>query len=264
MVAGRNTGVMRGWWREITGLVMPADCAGCGVPRSVLCDGCRSELCGRPAWRAWPDPVPEGMPPVYTASWYAGPVRALLLAHKERGALGLAGPLGAALAGAVGTVGGVGAGRGVRAGSAPLLLVPVPSARWAVARRGHDAGRRLALAAAGALRGAGTAARVAAVLRQRRPVADQAGLDAGQRRLNVSGAMALPKGAGRLWSDGASVVLVDDLMTTGASLVEAARVVSGAGGRVVGAAVVAVTPRERGDFHAGRAKPELAGNARRS
>jgi orotate phosphoribosyltransferase len=39
--------------------------------------------------------------------------------------------------------------------------------------------------------------------------------------------------------DGAPVVLVDDLMTTGASLAEGARALAAAGGRLTGAAVVA-------------------------
>jgi orotate phosphoribosyltransferase len=45
-------------------------------------------------------------------------------------------------------------------------------------------------------------------------------------------------GSGRLLK-AAPVVLVDDLMTTGASLVAAARAVEAVGGRVAGAAVVA-------------------------
>ncbi|MBZ4324228.1 ComF family protein, partial [Streptomyces huiliensis] len=138
---------MRGWWQEIAGLVLPADCAGCGAARRVLCEECREELAGRSARRAWPDPVPAGLPPVYAAAWYADAVRSVLLAHKERGALALAEALGGALAGAVWRVGTSGARRGARGPDGPLLLVPVPSARRAVARRGHDPMRRLAVAA---------------------------------------------------------------------------------------------------------------------
>lgn len=230
---------MRGWWQEIAGLVLPADCAGCGLPRSVLCERCRGELYGHGPRRVRPDPEPVGLPPVHAAAPYAESVRSLLIAHKERGALALAKPLGGALAGAVLRAGRVHTGPGVRDRRGPLLLVPVPSARHAVAGRGHDAGRRVAWAAAGVLRGAGFPVRVAAVLRLRRAVADQSGLDARQRRLNVAGAMGVARGAERLWRQGEPVVLVDDLMTTGATLAEAARAVSGAGGPVVGAAVVA-------------------------
>ena len=122
-------------------------------------------------------------------------------------------------------------GRGARArrtwrrvGSrAPVVLVPVPSAPWAVRARGHDPARRIALAAAGELRRTGTPARVLAVLRQRRAVADQSGLNSRQRLDNLAGALEVPAGGARLLAGGGRVVLVDDLMTTGASLTEAAR-----------------------------------------
>ncbi|MFF4161362.1 ComF family protein [Streptomyces sp. NPDC001678] len=238
---------MRGWWQELAGLVAPVDCAGCGLPRSVLCEGCRAELGGRRAWRVRPDPVPPGLPSVYASARYEGGVRSALIAHKERGGLALAGPLGAALAGAVGAAGRPGAGWGARGWSGPLLLVPVPSARSAVAGRGHDAGRRVALAAARVLRGSGVPARVAAVLRLRRFVLDQSVLDARGRAANVAGAMETVRGAERLWRSGGPVVLVDDLMTTGASLAEAARAVTVGDGRVMAAAVIAAAPRAFGN-----------------
>ncbi|MGW3013927.1 ComF family protein [Streptomyces sp. NPDC001219] len=226
---------MQGVWRELAGLVLPVDCAGCGRPRTELCAECRRVLArdGRGARRVRPWPEPVGLPRVWAGAPYADEVRAVLLAHKERGALRLAGPLGAVLAGAV---------RGPRVGRGPLLLVPVPSTRRSVAERGHDPVRRIALAAAGELRRAGTVVRVLAVLRQRRPVADQAGLSARQRLANVAGALEVRAGAGRLLT-GQPAVLVDDLVTTGATLAEAARAVTAAGGRVAGAAVVAAPGR---------------------
>jgi predicted amidophosphoribosyltransferase len=240
---------MRGWWRELADLVLPAQCAGCGRGRTGLCDGCRAALGGSRPVRARPDPAPAGLPVVHAAAAYADEVRAVLLAHKERGALGLARPLGVALAGAaraaVGTAahGGGGGGGGGAPGRGPALtlLVPVPSSRRAVAARGHDATRRMALAAARELRRTGTAVQVAPVLRQRRTVADQSALSGPERWENLSGALAVVGGGARVL-EAAPVVLVDDLMTTGASLAAAAAAVGQAGGRVTGAAVVAATP----------------------
>ncbi len=115
-----HSGDVRGWWREVTGLVLPAACGGCGRPRTQLCGECAAELGSRPS-RVRPTPEPEGLPAVYAAAPYENAVRAVLLAHKERGALGLVGALGGALAGAVRE----GAGR--LRGEGPLLLVPMPS-----------------------------------------------------------------------------------------------------------------------------------------
>ncbi|MGW3496879.1 ComF family protein [Streptomyces sp. NPDC001020] len=242
---------MRGWWQDLTDLVLPAECGGCGRPRTVLCAECRAALHGRVPRRVRPTPEPAGLPVVHAAAPYEGAVRALILAHKERGALPLAGPLGTALAGAVRaglevavtrwSTEGSGAepfdGRAAarRAGScsavtwphgdrAPVLLVPVPSARRSVRARGHDPARRIALAAAGELRRTGTTARVVAVLRQRRTVADQSELSSRQRLANLAGALEVAGGAAGLLTGG-RIVLVDDLMTTGASLTEAARAV---------------------------------------
>ncbi len=88
--------------------------------------------------------------------------------------------------------------------------------------------RRIALAAAGELRRSGTPARVLGVLRQRRAVADQAELNSRQRLENLAGALTVAPGGARLLTEG-PVVLVDDVMTTGASMAEAARAVRAAG-----------------------------------
>jgi predicted amidophosphoribosyltransferase len=117
-----------------------------------------------------------------------------------------------------------------------VLLVPVPSSRRAVRARGHDPARRIALAAAGELRRTGTPARVLAVLRQQRAVADQSGLNSRQRLDNLAGALEVAAGGARLLAEADRVVLVDDLMTTGASLTEAARAVRAAEARVARAA----------------------------
>ncbi|MEV0966547.1 ComF family protein [Streptomyces sp. NPDC049910] len=207
---------MRWWWGEISGLVLPAVCAGCGHSRTPLCEDCAEELAGPPA-RARPCPEPADLPVVYSAARYEGAVRSVLLAHKERGALALARPLGAALAGAA--VAASLHGGGARE---PLLLVPVPSARRSVRARGHDPVRRIAVAAALALRRAGTYARAVPALRHSRRVADQSGLTARERLDNMAGALeAVPWGGRSL--DACRTVLVDDVMTTGASLAEAAR-----------------------------------------
>ncbi|MFD8566376.1 ComF family protein [Streptomyces sp. NPDC059639] len=237
---------MRGWWQDLSDLVLPARCAGCDRSRTPLCARCTQAVHGAGPGRVRPRPKPPGLPVVHAAAPYQGPVRAVLLAHKERGALGLVRPLGEALAGAVR------AGLPVD-GAGAVALVPVPSAPWAVRARGHDPTRRLAYAAAAGLRRDGVSVRVLAVLRQRRAVADQSGLDARQRRANVSGALAVVGGASALLGEVGRIVLVDDLMTTGASLAEAARAIRAVTRSPAGAGEAATGPGMAGPIAVGAA-----------
>ena len=222
-------------------LLVPARCVGCDLPHTQLCPGCRALLEQAEPVGARPAAAPPGLPEVYAATPYAGPVRQILLAHKERGALRLARPLGTALAAAVRCALPGRAANRLR----PLLLVPMPSARSTVRARGHDPTLRLTRAAAAALRAAGVPSRLLPALRQRRRVADQAGLGAAERLRNLRGALSVPPhrrshlGRGR-------VILVDDLVTTGATLAEGARALSEAGADVLVAAVVAATVKHSG------------------
>ncbi|GII33143.1 ComF family protein [Planotetraspora mira] len=217
-------------------LILPARCAGCGEAGSTACRSCIAELVRAPAARS-PEPAPPGLPPCWSATGYDGAARRMVLAYKERGRTALAPVLGTSLAAvAVAALAAVGGGRG------PMALVPVPSARAASRRRGHDPVRALASAAAARLRESGLRATVTPVLRQERRVADQAGLGSAQRARNLSGAFGVVGGGlGPLGH--ARVLLVDDIVTTGATLAEAARVLSAAGAPAALAITVAATSR---------------------
>ena len=219
-------------------LLVPTHCVGCEHPHTQLCAACRSLLEGAQPSPARPNAAPPGLPEVYAATPYAGPVRQILLAHKERGALRLARPLGSALAAAVRCA----VPASATSTTQPLLLVPMPSAAAAVRARGHDPTLRLTLAAASHLRRSGVPARLLPALRQRPGVADQAGLGAADRLRNLRGALHVPPRRHRHLGRG-RIILVDDLVTTGATLAEAARALAEAGGDVLAAAVVAAAPK---------------------
>jgi predicted amidophosphoribosyltransferase len=218
-------------------LLLPTVCVGCGSPHTQLCPPCRALLEQADPSRARPGHPPAGLPEVYAALPYGGAVRQALLAHKERGAMRLAPPLGRALARAVHAAVPVPPAPH-RQDARPLLLVPMPSTATATRARGHDPTTRLARAATATLRGRGIPSRVIPALRHARAVADQAGLDAAARRRNLAGALRVTRHAGGVLHHG-HVVVVDDLVTTGASLAEATRALSEAGIDVLAAAVVA-------------------------
>ena len=121
------------------------------------------------------------------------------------------------------------------------MLVPVPSSRAALRSRGRDHVRELAVRAAAELRAAGVGADVARVLVRRGKSARLGGAGGAQRRANLAGSFAVrgPVPAGLL-------VVVDDVVTSGATLTEAAAALAAArpaGLLPVVAAVVAATPR---------------------
>jgi predicted amidophosphoribosyltransferase len=122
----------------------------------------------------------------------------------------------------------------------PLLVVPAPSSRASVRARGDAP---LVALAAHAVRGfAADEAVVAEALRPRRRVADQAGLGARERAVNLEHSMVVqPHWAQAV--EGAVCVVVDDVLTTGATLVEAGRALRSGGAVTVLAATICATQR---------------------
>lgn len=221
--------------------LFPTDCAGCGSRGALVCGACLTLLAGA-ALPAWPSPAPPGLPPPWAVAPYADPCRALLIAYKEDGAVGLRRVLAVPLAASIGTAWEA-ARRTATAPLDPLLtVVPVPSARRAVRTRGDDVVLGLSRRAAAIVRRTGVEVVVLPALRHRRPVADSAGLTATARAANLAEAFVVRPRA-RAAINGATVILADDLVTTGASLAESARALRAAGASVVAAATVAATQR---------------------
>ncbi|MGY1641330.1 ComF family protein [Geodermatophilus sp. SYSU D00703] len=219
-------------------LLLPRTCAGCELPGAVLCRRCAAPLAV--PHLAQPRRFPAGFPPTVAAGAYTGPVRPAVNAFKERGRAELARPLGAALAMAV-----AGVLAGLPTAPAAVRLVPVPSSRAALRTRGRDHVRELTGRAVAELRTAGLPAAEARLLRRAGRARDSAGLSAAQRRANLAGTFALRAGVPPVPA-GTVLVVVDDVVTSGATLTEAAAVLGPAvppDGPPVLAAVVAATPR---------------------
>ncbi len=225
-------------------LVLPASCAGCGaerVPlRSGACPSCAAELEALMPFATEPEPPPYGMPPCTALGAYGGPLRSALLAYKEKGRYRLAGPLGTLLAAAIAAA----AVRGGGGRSVPVIVVPVPSTARAIRERHGDHMARLATHAVRRLRAAGWQADVTAALRAL-PRPDSASLDAAARataaetslRIRTSRIRVSPR-AQRI---GSTLIVVDDIVTTGATLAAVSARLQEANMQVTGAAVLAAT-----------------------
>jgi len=216
--------------RALLDLLLPPACPGCGREGVVLCPGCRGwldrrrdEPPGVPIGLAWP--LPRGLDQLEWCASFSGPVRAAIHAHKYRGERRLAVPLGAALA-----------ARWSRAGAGGDLVCHVPVHASRLRERGFDQARDLALAA-----GRRLGLRALPVLERAERTRAMHALGRAERARNVGGAFRVRPGMERAVA-GRHVVLVDDVVTTGATASGCAEALLAAGASAV--AVLAVA-RER-------------------
>lgn len=231
----------------VADLVLPASCPACGVAARSLCDPCSTRLLGQlvrfggPTW-VTPDPTPAGWPGCVAVTAYEGVARTLVATYKDddrRGACQVLAPLLAA--GLVAALRSVSAAGGATPGN-QVILVPAPTSRSARRRRGRDSLGEVTRAAVTLLP---DPLPVLDLLAQSRRVRDQAGLGAVARRANLAGAVVVRR-THRGALAGARCLLVDDVVTTGATLVDCARSLGEEGAQVLGAVAVCATQRRLG------------------
>ncbi|MBZ2196386.1 ComF family protein [Occultella gossypii] len=242
--------VVRTVLADVLDLVLPVECPGCGAHGAHLCADCRDVLTAPPrrceddtVFLAARDaggivPAELGLP-TWAVAPYASGSRRVVLAWKT----GVRPDLAAEIAG-VGTA----AGRGLAEhlieapGTGPILLVPAPSGwRRRLARR-FVVGDLADAVAAGlssglARQGRGRPVWVVDVLRRR---------GGSSHRLGAAARGRSGRAAVRLVADlppEASCVLVDDVVTTGATLAAARDALTAAGGQVLCAFALLATPR---------------------
>jgi predicted amidophosphoribosyltransferase len=211
-------------------LFLPVSCAGCDLPGVALCGGCA---------RAFDGPfdvhriITTNGPPVYALAGYRTHARSVVLAYKERGRRDLARPLGRMVAAVLPLLAGA-----RPAPDGTWWLVPAPSRPIAARRRGGAHMLRLARSAATALAGQGVPVAVAPALRLAAGSRDSVGLDAAARVANLAGRVRVRRDASP--PAGTPVVLLDDVVTTGATAAACVRELRSSAGLTV-SAVLAVT-----------------------
>lgn len=201
---------------DVAAFLLAATCAGCDAPGVLLCPSCRRALEPHPQRRT----TPQGRP-VHAALSFEGVAARCIRRLKGDGDTLVARPLGAALASVL-----------LPELTPMTWVIPVPTSRRAFRRRGYRVPDLL-------IRRAGADAQP--ILTVRSGVLDQRGLDAHAREDNVRGTMRCRRAGG-----GASAVIVDDVVTTGATVDEAARALELAGFQVVTAIALVATPRRDG------------------
>lgn len=168
--------------------------------------------------------------PCYAAGPYEGALRAVLLAYKHGGIHGFSRPLGARLAEPLRSA-------CAAATRGPPVVVALPSRASRERQRGY---RHVDDLVRCALRSAGLRVPRMRVLRTLRGRTAQVGLDADARERNAA-RIALRRAAGSL--HGLEIVLVDDIITTGATMRAAASVIARGGGTVVAIAALCAVER---------------------
>ncbi len=208
-------------------------CLGCACAGRLLCTQCAGAL-PRIADTVSPLPPPPGLVRASAVGDYNGSLKAMIVAHKERNAYSLTSTLGELLAISI-------RHHDLRA-DALVVLVPVPSRWMTVVRRGHDPLLAVVRRAQASL---GRPSVVVRALRQFRAPQDQAALGWQARQANLAMSMATrPSGVRQLRRFGPiSVVICDDVMTTGATAAEAQRALAAAGVPVAAISCIAATRR---------------------
>ena len=207
------------------GVLAPTECAGCGEPDRALCSACRAELAAAAPVRETLRRDDGSELAVWRALAYGGAPRSILLAFKDGGRTDAAPALAAVLRRLVCAA----LAEAPQALRGTIELAAIPSSRAAFRRRGYRH-VPLLLARAGF--------RDARLLRAIRQTQDQSNLDTTSRFANRAESLTVKSAAMR-----GAVLIVDDIVTTGATVLEADRAFRAAGFEVLGAVALARTER---------------------
>lgn len=218
-------------WTAVADLTLGRECAGCRAPGGLICLRCRDDLQPRPRLRRSVDvsDIVDGLRlPVACSLDYRGSSRRILYSYKDHRVRELARFLAPALADSIHFV-------AQRTNTRPseLIVVPMPTRRANARTRGFDHVSHLVSRSRAHARWH----KVASLLRDSRGSGSSKTLGARDRAEATAGAFHVTGRVPR-----SPVVLVDDIVTTGATAREASAALILAGVHVIAVATVAGTP----------------------
>ena len=195
-------------WAQVCNLLFPRGCAGCDAPDEVLCAACWALF----AQCRERDADSGGGARIWSASIYQGAVRRAILDWKDHDDTELDGPFGRIMV-------------------SLLNKTPIPSSC-------------LAKSVAGALRGYGVDARPCNALSSSTKARSVQQVSSAQRARRITGHVRVKRD---LIGNGDAVLLVDDIVTTGATVRQCVQAFQQAGTKVVGVLVLADAVVRRSD-----------------
>lgn len=216
-------------FEEFLNLILPTTCVLCDALGSSVCDDCNGKISNAPI------AISRFDFPGYRICTYTSGAAKLVHEFKEANQTSIASVFANAILPAMNNF-----------ELTAVALIPIPSKKKSFAARGFNPANEIAKSLSRKIAAQqNLLIPVCNILQLHRQVADQASLTGESRRTNLVGAMSLTKSP-----PDRGIILLDDVVTTGATMREARRCLEEAGAKVIGFLAFAETlPKNKQNGH---------------
>jgi len=218
---------VQGIYSGIKSLIFPQLCIICSAIGSRICSNCNK------SWLTSPIKYRVDQIPLYFTTEYDEDIETILLLAKESGNKTAIDILSTALVNSIIFL------MSENQIEFPINIIPIPSSKRAIRKRGRNHIEELCEAVIAKLHGNSIFAQKVSIIYHQKKIKDQSNLNKSQRLKNLKNAYTL---SGVLPKTG-STILLDDVVTTGSSILEAARALSEAKITILGAVTACAVGR---------------------